>query len=102
MESRVLETCDNARAGCADRVGMARLAKFAFDGGDLRPKWTELIAKLLEGTANAGEGIDLSLIAQLLGDKQTGLALQQEVLRSHRLFRLPCATRSARQGRLVS
>jgi len=92
MESRVLETCDNARAGCADRVGMARLAKFAFDGGDLRPKWTELIAKLLEGTANAGEGIDLSLIAQLLGDKQTGLALQQEVLRSHRLFRLPCAT----------
>ena len=56
----------------------------------------ELIAKLLQGTANAGEGIDLSLIAQLLGDKQTGLSIQQDVLRSHRLFRLPCATRQPR------
>jgi hypothetical protein len=75
---------------------MARLAKFAFDGGDLRPKRDELIAKLLQGTANAGEGIDLSLIAQLLGDKQTGLSIQQDVLRSHRLFRLPCATTQPR------
>jgi hypothetical protein len=96
MESRLLETCDRVSASCADRVGMARLAKFAFDGGDLRPKWTELIAKLLAGTANAGEGIDLSLIAQLLGERQTGLAVQQEVLRSHRLFRLPCASRQPR------
>ncbi|HWZ41778.1 MAG TPA: hypothetical protein VNY08_26080 [Bradyrhizobium sp.] len=75
---------------------MAKLAKMAFDGRDLRPKWTELIAKLLNGTANAGEGIDLSLIAQLLGDKQAGLVIQEEVLRSHRLFRSPCATKNPR------
>ncbi|HLZ00704.1 MAG TPA: hypothetical protein VKR55_00985 [Bradyrhizobium sp.] len=75
---------------------MARLAKMAFDGGDLRPKWAELIAKLLNGTADAGEGIDLSLIAQLLGDKQAGLAIQQEVLLSHRLFRSPCASKQPR------
>jgi hypothetical protein len=92
MQFSVLETSETARAGCADRIGMARLAKIAFDGGDLRPKWSELLAKLLDGTANPGEGIDLSLIAQLLGEKQTGLAVQQEVLRSHRLFRLPCAS----------
>jgi len=96
MDSSVIETCESAYMDCADRIGMARLAKFAFDGGDLRPKWDELIAKLLQGTANAGEGIDLSLIAQLLGDKQTGLSIQQDVLRSHRLFRLPCATRQPR------
>src|SRR5215475_11035661 len=96
MDSSVLEACESACTDCADRIGMARLAKFAFDGGDLRPKWDELTAKLLQGTANAGEGIDLSLIAQLLGDKQTGLSIQQDVLRSHRLFRLPCATRQPR------
>jgi hypothetical protein len=96
MESRALELSEAARAECADRIGMAKLAKMAFDGRDLRPKWTELIAKLLNGTANAGEGIDLSLIAQLLGDKQAGLVIQQEVLRSHRLFRSPCATNNPR------
>jgi len=96
MESRALELSEAARAECADRIGMAKLAKMAFDGRDLRPKWAELIAKLLNGTANAGEGIDLSLIAQLLGDKQTGLAIQQEVLRSHRLFRSPCITKNPR------
>ena len=31
------------------------------------------------------------MIAQLLGDKQTGLAIQEEILASHRLFRSPCA-----------
>src|SRR5271168_5334948 len=83
MDSSLLELTDAARAGCANRIGMARLAKMAFDGKDLRPIWAELIAKLLDGAADAGEGIDLSLIAQLLGDKQAGLAIQREVLRSH-------------------
>jgi len=75
---------------------MARLAKMAFDGKDLRPMWRNLIAKLVEGTAEAGEGLDLSLIAQLLGDKQAGLAIQQEVLASHQLFRSPCAAKQPR------
>jgi hypothetical protein len=81
---------------CANRIGMAKLAKMAFDGKDLRPMWRDLIAKLLDGTAEAGEGLDLSLIAQLLGDKQAGLAIQQEVLNSHQLFRSPCQTRQPR------
>jgi hypothetical protein len=87
MESRALEISDAARAASADRIGIARLAKTAFDGGDLRPMQRVLIGKLLDGRAAAGEGLDLSLIAQLLGDKQTGLAVQREVLRSHQLFR---------------
>jgi hypothetical protein len=81
---------------CANRIGMARLAKMAFDGKDLRPMWRDLIAKLLDGTAEAGEGLDLSLIAQLLGDKQAGLAIQHEILNSHQLFRSPCLTRQPR------
>ena len=68
----------------------------AFDGKDLRPIWAELIAKLLDGSAEAGEGLDLSLIAQLLGDKEAGLAIQHEVLLSHQLFRSPCVSRNPR------
>ena len=96
METRSLALAEIAGDGCADRIGMARLAKLAFDGHDLRPLWAELINKLLAGVADAGEGIDLSLIAQLLGDKQAGLAIQREVLLAHRLFRSPCVTKTPR------
>jgi glutathione synthase/RimK-type ligase-like ATP-grasp enzyme len=91
-----LEISDAARAGCADRIGIARLAKTAFDGGDLRPMQRALVGKLLEGTATAGEGLDLSLVAQLLGDKQTGVSVQHEVLRSHQLFRMRPASANPR------
>jgi hypothetical protein len=75
---------------CADRIGFARLTTMAFNGADLRPLRDELISKVVGGTADAGEGLDLSLIAQLLGDKPTGLAIQAEVLAFHQLFRSPC------------
>ena len=76
---------------CADRIGFARLTTMAFDGADLRPLRDQLISKIADGTASAGEGLDLSLIAQLLGDKPTGIAIQAEVLNFHRLFRSPCS-----------
>lgn len=90
MESRPLELRVAARADRAEQIGLARLAKTAFDGRDLRPKWRELIGKLLDGTASAGEGLDLALIAQLLGDKPAGLAIQHDVLGSHQLFGTRC------------
>jgi hypothetical protein len=80
-----------AKLPCADRIGFARLTTMAFNGADLRPLRDELISKAVGGTADAGEGLDLSLIAQLLGDKPTGLAIQSEVLAFHQLFRSPCA-----------
>jgi hypothetical protein len=80
-----------AKLPCADRIGFARLTTMAFNGTDLRPLRDELISKIAGGTADAGEGLDLSLIAQLLGDKPTGLAIQAEVLAFHQLFRSPCA-----------
>jgi hypothetical protein len=76
---------------CADRIGLATLTTLAFRGTDLRPLQDELITKVVGGTADAGEGLDLSLIAQLLGDKSTGLGIQAEVLALHQLFRSPCA-----------
>ena len=77
-------------------MGVARLARMQVDGTDLRPLWQTLIAKLIDGTLQAGEGLDLSLIAQLLGDKPAGLAIQYQILASHQLFRLPCALEKPR------
>jgi hypothetical protein len=64
----------------------------AFQGNDLRPLRDQLVGKLANGTADAGEGLDLSLITQLLGDKQGGLALQAEILAFHQLYRSPCSS----------
>jgi glutathione synthase/RimK-type ligase-like ATP-grasp enzyme len=63
----------------------------AFGGADLRPLRDEIVLKIANGTAGAGEGLDLSLISQLLGEKQAGLAIQAEVLAFHQLFRSPCS-----------
>jgi hypothetical protein len=76
---------------CADRIGFAELTAMAFNGVDLRPLRDELLSKVVGGTIGAGEALDLSLITQLLGDKQTGLSIQAEVLAFHQLFRSPCS-----------
>ena len=91
MKLACAERADPAAPVIADRIGFARLTTSAFNGIDLRPLRDRLMAKVAEGTAEAGEGMDLSLIIQLLGDKATGLAIQKEVLSFHRLFRSPSA-----------
>jgi len=75
----------------ADRIGFAHLTRQAFEGVDLHPLREHLLARIAEGTAQAGEGLDLSLIAQLMGDKEAGLVIQSEVLSFHQLFRTPTA-----------
>jgi hypothetical protein len=96
MQSASPEQAGAVRPACADRIGVARLTKMAVTGNELRPLWQELITKVLDGTAEAGEGLDLSLIAQLLGDKESGLAIQDEILASHQLFRSPCSVQKPR------
>src|ERR1700716_3799867 len=91
MHTEANERNEIVRATPADRIGFARLVSMAFHGGDLGPLRDELVSKVAAGTAGAGDGLDLSLIMQLLGDKQTGLAIQAEVLAFHQLFRSPCA-----------
>lgn len=76
---------------CAERIGVARLTKMAFDGVNLRPLWHQLMEQTTDDAKGAGIGLDLSIIAQLLGDKATGLAIQNEVLGYQRAYRSPCA-----------
>ncbi len=91
MQLEYAEAADPAPYLCADRIGFAKLTTMAFRGIDLRPLRDALVAKVAAGTAGAGEGLDLSLIAQLLGDKEIGLAIQAEVLAFHQLYRSPCS-----------
>jgi hypothetical protein len=69
------------------RLGLAHLTRQAFQGIDLFPLWNELMEQVTDDAAGAGMGIDLSVIAQLRGDKATGLAIQQEALQLHQVFR---------------
>ena len=79
----------------ADRMGFAQLTRQAFEGVDLQPLRDQLVDRITAGAAHAGEGLDLSLIVQLLGDKASGLAIQSEVLTFHQLFRTPTAAPKA-------
>jgi glutathione synthase/RimK-type ligase-like ATP-grasp enzyme len=69
------------------RRGLAHLTQQAFQGIDLFPLWNELMEQVTDDAAGAGTGMDLSVIAQLRGDKATGLAIQQEALQLHQVFR---------------
>jgi hypothetical protein len=80
----------------ADRIGFARLTRMAFNGIDLGPLWQRLMAEVADGTADAGCALDLSLIAQLLGERETGLLIQAEALAFHQLYRSPCSARPPR------
>ena len=80
----------------ADRIGFARLTRMAFNGIDLSPLWQRLMAQVADGTADAGCALDLSLIAQLLGERETGLLIQAEALAFHQLYRSPCSVRPPR------
>jgi hypothetical protein len=91
MQPDLYERIEMTEPLWADRIGFAKLTTMAFHGFDLRPMRDELLSKIAGGTAGAGEGLDLTLITQLLGDKQTGLAIQAEVLAFHQLFRSPCS-----------
>jgi hypothetical protein len=80
----------------ADRIGFARLTRMAFNGIDLSPLWQRLMDEVANGTADAGCALDLSLIAQLVGERETGLLIQTQAIVFHQLYRSPCSARPPR------
>lgn len=78
--------------GLKPRVGLAKISKMGFDGVDLNPLWASLLTRLKADTTDAEAAMDLSLIAQLLGDQPTGFQLQELAINTKRLFRNPCVT----------
>ena len=80
----------------ADRIGFARLTRMAFNGVDLSPLWRRLMDQVADGSADAGCALDLSLIAQLLGERETGLLIQTQAITFHPLYRSPCSAKPPR------
>ncbi len=70
-----------------NRVGVARLTNLALQGVDLNPLRCQLLRQCIEGGENAAALMDLSVIDQLYGDVERGLALQDRAIESCTLFR---------------
>lgn len=71
----------------ADRIGVAELLRFAFEGNDLAGVRAALRARV----DDPGAAMDLSVVEQVLGNQEEGLALQAGALEKRRLYRSPCA-----------
>jgi hypothetical protein len=76
------------------RIGVAALTKMAFDGIDLGPLWQGLLEGIVRDPGNPAAAMDMSVIAQLLGDQESGLMLQYGALNVERLYRSPCAAKT--------
>jgi hypothetical protein len=72
-------------------IGLARLAKLAFDGHDLAPFADELSARALAVPPDPAALMDLSTIAQLSGRRDERLMLQMGALSIRRVYRQPSA-----------
>ena len=70
-------------------MGLARLAKLAFEGADLTPLRRALHERCSASRDDAAALLDLSLIEQLTGNLASGLACQHAALGRTRLFRSP-------------
>jgi hypothetical protein len=70
-------------------LGLARLMTMAFDGIDLMPMARQLIARASSDPRDADAMMDLSIILQLHGERDVGLAAQAHALRTKRLYEWP-------------
>ena len=71
------------------RIGVAKLTRLAFEGGDLGALWNDLLESTYDQPADTGVIMDLSVLAQILGDPQSGARLQDGALQVDRLYRMP-------------
>jgi len=95
----MMDSCARAQAlqeWVPTRIGLAKLIKMSFDGADLGPLWNELLQSVAEDGLNTAAVMDMSVVAQLLGDQISGLALQECALNIQRLYRSPCASPTPR------
>ena len=69
------------------RVGLAQLTNLAFKGVDLHPLRSQLLMQCIKGGDCAGALMDLSVIDQLQGNKEQGLAWQAKAFETCIVFR---------------
>lgn len=72
-------------------LGLARLMTMTYHGKDMGPLAEQLLARA--NTGNDAEAMmDLSILLQLRGDPETGLAVQEQALRMQQIYTLPART----------
>jgi hypothetical protein len=74
-----------------DCIGLAALARMVFEGADIQPLWAQLVEKTAADPNQVGALMDMSMLLQLTGDRDNGLALQAQVLDQSRLFHRPAS-----------
>jgi hypothetical protein len=70
---------------CTPRLGMAKIVRLSTEGENLTALWGALVDDT-DDTTMPGRGMDLSVLAQLKGDQALGLKIQDDMLRSQRLY----------------
>ena len=68
--------------------GLATLAGMAFAGADLEPVKAILLTRLSQNENDAAALLDLSIIVQLMGQRQNGISLQSLALGIRQLYHL--------------
>src|SRR5947209_15123404 len=68
-------------------IGMAVLAKMAFDSVDLRPLEQSLVERFLRDAGDTAALMDLSVVKLLSGARVDGLQLQAAALQQNRIYR---------------
>jgi hypothetical protein len=83
-------------------IGLASLAKRAFDGEDLAPLSSELIRRMIAEPENAAVLMDLATIEHLYGNRGDALDLQHRALKRQRIYRRPAAAPARDELRLLA
>lgn len=82
-------------------LGLNTLMREAFSGRDLGPLGAELIARNTQAPDDASALLDLSIVLQLRGDRELGLAVQAQAMQLRRDYWLPASQSPARLRLLV-
>src|SRR5450631_1882909 len=69
-------------------IGLGRLAKVVFQGGDLSQEREQLLERLARDENDASAMMDLSTIMHLTGNRDCGLQLQERALQLRSVFPL--------------
>src|SRR5439155_13685069 len=86
----------------ASLIGIATLAKMAFDWTDLTPLRERLIERIFKDPRDTAALMDLSTVKQLSGRRDDGLRLQAQALAENCPYRRPALASGAGALRLLA
>lgn len=70
-------------------IGLAALMRLAYAGESLQPIWDHLVARVTADPADAAAMMDMSIVLQLSGERERGLAMQATALELERTYYRP-------------